>query len=159
MPNFPETGAILPKEKIPTYTWGQPSFYAICRNMAGRDMAAGLLLYRLVFRWKMDKKLLRLGKEWVAMSRADWASEAGLSNAEMINRALPKLRKCGVVSARGMVLKGKKLLWMNLDVDGFNEHLPDGEAMSIFNDLLNGAKYPGYETSKVNYPYKEPLPF
>lgn len=52
---------------------------ARCRWIAGGDWAAGMLLYRLVYRWEyIDKKLVRFNKDWIAMSRTDWAREAGL---------------------------------------------------------------------------------
>ena len=102
--------------KKKTDTFGEPGALAMARFQAG-DLLAGILLYRLRYRWRMDKKLIRFGKEWVAMSRSDWAREAGLSEAQMKNRALPILRGCEFVQVRQMKLTpgGPKLLWMHLD--------------------------------------------
>lgn len=137
-------------KKITTY--GMPGAYAMARNQAGGDWAAGLLLFRLKWRFQQKKKLERLGKQWIAMSRSDWAKEAGLSESEMKNRALPKLRKCQFVTIRPMKLGGVKLLWMSLDPAKQYEWTTDDETYQM---LLNGAKLPGYEKLPGNYPYKE----
>src|SRR5450755_3453189 len=100
----------MPKKKVKS-NFGEPGPFAMARNQAGGDWAAAVLLYRLKWRWQMEKKLNRLGKEWIAMSRSDWAREAGLSEGEMKNRALPKLRKRQFVKIRAMKLGSQKLLW------------------------------------------------
>ncbi len=104
------------KKKFPS--WGIPGAFAIARNQAGSDWAAGVLLYRIKFRWGMKNKLERFGKEWVALSREHWRKEAGLTLAEMKNRALPRLRKLEFIEIRQMKLKpnGPKLLWVSLDL-------------------------------------------
>lgn len=119
----------MPKKKVEKRknNFGLPGLYALARNRAGGDWAAGLLLYRLMWRWKMKSKLSRLNKEWIAMSRSDWAREAGLSEAEMKNRALPNLRKRPFVFIRAMKLGEKKLLWMSLDESEAFENTSDWE--------------------------------
>src|SRR5947209_7436847 len=123
-------------KKAKTTTYGNPGAFAMARNQAGCDWAAGLLLYRLKFRWGQEIKLKRHNKEWVAMSRGDWAREAGLSESEMKNRALPKLRKCQFVTIRPMKLGAVKLLWMSLDLAKLHEGTTDDETHQM---LLNGA--------------------
>jgi hypothetical protein len=148
----------MPKQKHPSAQnqtpnshFGLPGAFALSRNQAGRDWAAGVLLYRLKWRWQADKKLERLGKEWIAMSRSNWAKEAGLSEGELKNRALPQLRKRPFVTIRSMKLGTKKLLWMSLDTALLHEWTLDEETNQI---LLNGAVPPGYEKEPGNYPYK-----
>lgn len=138
--------------KMPVSNFGRPGAFALARNQAGGDWAAGVLLFRLKFRWKGERKLKRLGKDWIAMSRIDWAKEAGLSEAEMKNRALPKLRMRQFVTIRSMRLKGKNLLWMSLD-EGLmlSDWTLDEETNGI---LLNGGAPPGFEKPPGNYPYK-----
>ncbi len=100
----------------------------------------------------MDKKLTRHGKQWIAMSRADWAREAGLSLGELKNRALPKLKKLPFVEIKAMRLTAStpKVLWMHLDMEAMNEHFTP---LDIYEDVLNGAKMPGYEKAEPAYPY------
>jgi hypothetical protein len=151
-------GSDMPKKKhpsalkqTPSNHFGMPGAFALARNQAGLDWAAGALLYRLKWRWLGEKKLQRLGKEWIAMSRSDWAKEAGLSEGEMKNRALPKLRKRQFVTIRSMKLGAKKLLWMSLDTALLYEWTTEEETNQM---LLNGAVPPGYEKEPGNYPYK-----
>ena len=75
----------MSKNKGGKSNFGLPGLYALARNRADGDWAAGLLLFRLMWRWRAKNKLHRLGKDWIAMSRSDWAREAGLSEAEMKN--------------------------------------------------------------------------
>jgi len=142
----------LSNKQSPNTHFGVPGAIAVTRNQVGGDWAAALLLYRLKWRWQMKKKLVRLNREWVAMSRSDWAREAGLSEGEMKNRALPILRKCNFVVIRAMMLKETKLLWMSLDLSELESSTLDFET---HNHLLNGGKPPGYEKPKGNYPYKK----
>jgi len=137
-------------EKQPS--WGNPGAFAIARNQAGGDWAAAALLYRIRWRWKYtEKKLHRLGRDWVAMSRSNWAKESGLSEAEMKNRALPILRKRQFIIIRQMRLtpKDPKLLWVSLDLGLLNDWTtPD----DMFDLSLNGAGI-GCMAPKA-YPYK-----
>jgi hypothetical protein len=133
-------------------TFGFPGSYAIARNQAGGDWAAGLLLYRIKYRFlTVKKKLIRGSREWIAVSRADWAREAGLSEAEMKNRALPKLRKQQFVTIKQMKLGADKRLWVNLDWDKLDEWTTPWDTHE---HLLNGGLGIGYEKPPGNYPYK-----
>ncbi|MEM9059852.1 MAG: hypothetical protein AAGD13_05260 [Pseudomonadota bacterium] len=68
------------KKKGPDdYSFGTPGPLAISINQAGFDVMAGIFLYRIKWRSMMKQKLIRFGMEWVAMSRKQWAQEAGLT--------------------------------------------------------------------------------
>ena len=84
-------------KKVPKKQVIRPGHYARCRALAGNDMAAGLLLYRIDGLWRfVKKKLQRHGNDWIAMSRAEWAKSSGLTINELKDRALPRLKKqCG----------------------------------------------------------------
>jgi hypothetical protein len=143
----------MAKKKDGKCNFGLPGLYALARNRAGGDMAAGLLLFRLMWRWRGKIKLSRLGREWIAMSRSDWARESGLSEAEMKNRALPKLRKQPFVTIRAMKLGNKKLLWMSLDEAVAYQCTNDWEgAEALFNNTMIGhdPKYPYQQNWIVN---------
>jgi hypothetical protein len=147
-----DEGRSMPKKQKKA-SFGYPGAYAVTRNQAGGDWAAGLLLYRLIYRWRtVVKKLYRHGREWIAMSRIDWAREAGLSEAEMKNRALPKLRKLSFVKIRAMKVGKDKRLWMSLDWDLLEQGTTPWD---MYEPVLNGAKGPGYEKEPGNYPYKD----
>jgi len=140
----------------PTTGFGKPGAFALARNQAGGDIMAAALLYRL--KWYFDpgkntKKLGRFDKEWIAMSRRDWAIEAGLSEGEMKNRALPRLRKQPFVTIRQMVLVrgGPKLLWMSLDWVSMKDST---DPHDFFVSVLNGVGGPGTEEPPHAYPYK-----
>lgn len=129
-----------------------PGEYALCRNLAGGDMAAGILLHRIAVLWKLlKKKLSRGGREWLAFSREDWARTAGLSEGEFKNRALPILRKeCSsfleTMQAR-IVPTGPKLLWISIDTEAMA-----GAVMpqDMYEMALNGL---GIMPKKPKYPY------
>ena len=136
--------------------FGKYGAFAIARSQAGNDIYAGALLYRLKYyfdpRNKINK-LERFGLLWIAMSRLDWAREASLTDSEMKNRALPKLRKFDFVEIRQMCLtpKHKKMLWMHLDLAKLYEANVPPELMDL---VLTGEKVPGSNIPTVNYPYK-----
>jgi hypothetical protein len=140
------------KSKSKRRAFGLPGAYAIARNQAGGDWAAGLLLYRILYRFRfVEKKLERNGRKWVAMSRADWAREAGLSEAEMKNRALPKLRQQQFVTIRAMKVGKDKRLWVSVDWEMLEEWTTPWD---IHEHLLNGGSGIGFEKPPGNYPYK-----
>lgn len=141
-----------PKKTIGGF--GKPGAFAQTRREVGGDWAAAVLFYRLKFRWlHTKKKLNRKGKDWVAMSRADWAREAGLSEGEMKNRALPNLRKCSFVEIRPMRLSPNhpRMLWMRMDWDDFEKAI---EPLDIYEKKLNGGKIIGYKKPPA-YPYNQ----
>jgi hypothetical protein len=124
--------------------WADPGRYAHCRRVAGNDMAAGLLLYRILYLWVARKtKLERLGKKWLAMSRSDWARSAGLSEDEMKDRALPRVRNnChAFVDIRQMKLGTVKKLWISVDEALLNDAFfgPSSIPHEMFEAELNGS--------------------
>jgi len=97
-----------------------PGLLAVCRNVAATDLVAAVFLYRVVGLWIWRKKKKeRFGKEWLYMSRAAWARTAGLTESELKNRALPKLKShCAeFLEIRSMKATpdAKKTLWVSLD--------------------------------------------
>jgi hypothetical protein len=145
----------MPEEK-PQTNFGKPGALAVTRYQAGNDLVSAMLLYRIKFYFRPGvkfKKLTRFGKDWIAMSRSDWAREAGLSEGEMKNRALPRLRKLPFIEIRQMKLtpSGPKLLWVSLDLSILAEWTDDFEHSQW---RLNGGTGPGYEKPPQSYPYK-----
>lgn len=133
---------------------GFPSQLAMCRNIAGGDMAAGILLYRVLgLWWHLEKKVTRLGREWIIMPREAWARSAGLSDAEFKNRALPRLREdCAMfLTARSLRLTPShpNMLGISLDADLMRENLLPWD---MYHTLLNGTVIGAKKAKK--YPYK-----
>ncbi len=132
--------------------FGFPGAFAQARNAAGGDWAAGVLLYRIHYRWHtVSSKLDRCGKEWLAMSREELAIESGLSMSELKNRALPKLRKLPFIEIRAMKLGKIKKLWFRLEDGPLEDHFDDWE---WYLSVLNGSKPIGYHP-EPSYPYKK----
>ena len=135
-------------------SFGKSGAVAWARYCVGGDLCAALLLYRLRYRWKAKNKLQRFNKDWIAMSRSDWAREAGLSEGEMRNRALPKLRKCDFVEVRQMKLTPKhpKTLWMHL----VEHNLPNEKdyPWELHEWKINNGKIIG-AVGETLYPYKK----
>lgn len=85
-------------------------------------MIAGVLLYRVLGLWKIRKnKLKRMGKEWIAHSRADWGKSSGLTEHQVKDVALPMLRK---YCSEFLTIKTMKVgygspneVWISLDID------------------------------------------
>lgn len=133
-------------------TFGVPGLFAQLRNAVDGQWPAALLLYRLIYRWQnVSTKLVRLGREWLAMPREDWAREAGLSISEMKNRALPHLRKYPFVKIRAMKLGDVKLLWMSVDLDELEKHKTPWD---MYEHKLNGGAVIGAK-KVASYPYKK----
>lgn len=139
--------------------WQGPGEVALCRKLAGGDMAAGILLHRIVVIWKLRKKKLeRFGQEWLAMPNKDWAVSAGLSDAEFKNRALPRLKKeCqAFVEFRTMRLTpaSPNILWVNLNTDELSAFVDGHAAMpwDMYELALNGI---GILSKPKTYPYKK----
>jgi hypothetical protein len=136
----------------------QPGQFAICRNLADGDWAAAALLHRIVGLWlyreeKKVKFLNRLGMDWIAMSRSDWAISAGLSDAEMKDRALPRLKKkcSSFVTIRTMRLSPSEpnLIWVSLDREAMSKAITPWD---MYGATLNGQ---GIFAKAEAYPYKE----
>ena len=141
--------------------WTAPGEVALCRKVAGGDMAAGILLHRVAVLWKLRKnKLERFSKEWLAMSRDDWARSAGLSEAEMKDRALPRLKKscAGFIDVRPMRVTpdSPNLLWISLDPAGMADAVMGDNSMpwDMYEMALNGL---GIYPKSAKYPYKDGL--
>lgn len=133
-------------------TFGVPGLFAQLRNAVDGQWPAALLLYRVVYRWaNVPNKLQRLKRDWIAMSREDWAREAGLSISEMKNRALPHLRKHPFIKIRAMKLGDVKLLWISLDLDELEKHKTPWD---MYEHKLNGGTVIGAKKVQ-SYPYKK----
>ena len=106
--------------------WSMPNWLAQARLLAGGDLRAACLLYRIMQVWKGTKrKLRRCGEEWVAMPRADWARSAGLTDSEIRNYALPELKaNCGdFLTFRAWKVRhdGPKVLFVSVDEAAMHE--------------------------------------
>lgn len=122
-------------------------------------MAAGILLHRIAVMWKLRKKKLeRFGLEWLAMPNKDWAVSAGLSDAELNNRALPRLKKeChAFVQFRTMRLTANSpnILWVTLNEGELANAVAGNAAMpwDMYELALNGI---GIFSKPETYPYKK----
>ncbi len=134
--------------------WEQPSLYALCRKLAGNDIAAGIWLFHVLYVWRNRKvKLERGGKNWLAHSREAWAIAAGLSNAEFTKRALPRVRKhcADFIEARAMERGAKKRLWVHVNELALQEAVYGTGAFpwDMFHAALNGLG-PGNEKPPAN---------
>jgi len=137
-------------------TWvNHPGEFALCRRLTSGDWAAAVLLHRVMVLCKLRKtKLKRFGKEWLAMSRKEWADSAGLSDAEIKDRALPNLRKhcSGFVEIRTMriVPDQPNKLWISFDPELITDQAVPWDMYRL---ALNGL---GILSVKQPYPYKKP---
>lgn len=133
-----------------------PGELARCREIVGGDLRAAALLYRIAYLWRtINPRLHRHNKEWVAMSSADWAVSAGLSESEMTKYALPRLRtySLGVVEIRAMGRGKDKKLWACLDPAGYAEALGEAgyELKAAANDGI-----PPFKPKVLPFPIKPP---
>jgi len=139
--------------------WERPNLLALCRKLAGGDMAAGNLLHHILYVWRnRDHKLHRNlpgwpCDQWLAHSRDGWAIASGLTSAEMAKRALPRLRNyCGeFLLIRAMGRGPAKMLWISVDEIALQEHVSGSAAMpwDMFYAALNGIG-PGHEKQPAN---------
>lgn len=139
--------------------WERPNLLALCRKLAGGDMAAGNLLHHILYVWRnRDHKLHRNlpgwpCDQWLAHSRDGWAIASGLTSAEMAKRALPRLRNyCGeFLLIRAMGREPAKMLWISVDEIALQEHVSGSAAMpwDMFYAALNGIG-PGHEKQPAN---------
>jgi hypothetical protein len=99
-----------------------------------------MTMYRIIQVWKgTNKKLSRCGKDWVAMSRGDWARSAGLSESEIKNYALPKLKDQTNVASKFLTFEAWKLrggqpqkpLWIHVNEEAMYDEFGalDGDAL------------------------------
>jgi len=139
--------------------WERPNLLALCRKLAGGDMAAGNLLHHILYVWrnrghKLHRKLPGWPcDQWLAHSRDGWAIASGLTFAEMAKRALPRLKKyCGeFLLIRAMGHGPAKMLWISVDEIALQEHVAGSAAMpwDMFYAALNGIG-PGHEKQPAN---------
>ena len=164
-------GAKVPEKKAKAFSksaekatqanalWERPNLLALCRKLAGGDMAAGYLLHHILYVWrnrhtKLQRKLSGWPcDQWLAHSRDAWATAAGLTPAEMAKRALPRLRKyCGeFLVVRAMGHGSAKMLWISVDEIALQEHIFGSAAMpwDMFHAALNGVG-PGHQKQPAN---------
>lgn len=148
------------KPTKPVQFLGTPSMLACCRNVVDGDLVAAVFLYRVLGLWKFIKsKLERSDREWIAMSRDDWARSAGLTIAELKNRALPRLRQYGsgfiVIKTMRLSPSHPNVIWISLDVDAMRDALSPWD---MYEPILNGFKGIGQEKGiegSNSYPYKQ----
>lgn len=97
-----------------------PGAIARCRHIAGGDLRAAVLLYKIAGLWSAITPKMRLpggSKEYLAMTQADWAAVAGLSESECKNYAIKRLKSHAYeivqfeVHGRG----AKKKTWVHFD--------------------------------------------
>ncbi|MEO9337200.1 hypothetical protein ABFT80_07175 [Mesorhizobium sp. SB112] len=97
-----------------------PGALARCRQIAGGDLRAAALLYRIAGMWDAFETKMRLpggSREYLAMTQADWAIVAGLSESECRKYAIKRLQSHAYeivrfeIHGRG---KGKKT-WVHFD--------------------------------------------
>lgn len=103
-----------------------PSELARCRAIVGGDVLAGMLLYRLAYLYRtINPKLKRNGHEYLALSRDDLATSAGLSPSELKNRALPRVKMYAseIISIRAMGNGEDKKMWFTVDLLAYGEAL------------------------------------
>ena len=134
-------------------SWNMPNWLAQSRLLAGGDWRAAFLLYRIRQVWTgSKKKLSRFDTEWVAMPRAHWAQSAGLSESEIKNYAIPKLKEHCAEFLRFEAWKlkhdGPKILWVSIDEPALQEafqHLDEIGTSSGATEYHQPLKGIGYE--------------
>jgi hypothetical protein len=137
--------------------FAKPGALAIARDQAGGDLRAAVLLYRIKHFFDPEKKIKKLqrnGREWIAMPRDQWAFEAGLTRSEMVNYALPHLKKLPFVTIKQMRLSPNhpKTLWISLDLVGMHAATTPSDMIAHFPP---GEKVLGDE-GKIAYLYGKP---
>jgi len=90
------------------------------------------------------------------MSRASWARTAGLTESELKNRALPKLRShCAEfleIRAMKATPDSPKTLWVSLDWEGIHKAIKPWDMYEL---ELNKMGF-GFGNKGNTYPYKKP---
>lgn len=97
-----------------------PGALARCRHIAGGDLRAALLLYRIAGLWKAIESKMTLpggSREYLAMTQAEWADAAGLSESECRKYAIKRLQKYAshVVQFEVHGRGAKKKTWVHFD--------------------------------------------
>ena len=135
----------------------KPGAIAIARDQAGGDLRAAVLLYRIKYFFDPEKKIKKLkrdGREWIAKPRHVWAYEAGLTQSEMVNYALPKLKERSFLTIRAMRLipTGPKLLWISLDLVEMHKSTTPSDMLPYFppgEKVIGSPAGPAYHYAKI----------
>ncbi|GLT01506.1 hypothetical protein GCM10007897_29000 [Sphingobium jiangsuense] len=107
-----------------------PGAIARCRHIAGGDLRAAVLLYRIAGLWDAINPKMRLpggNREYLAMTQAEWATVAGLSESECRKYAIKRLQSCAShivqfeVHGRG----AKKKTWVHFDKAAYRAALDE----------------------------------
>jgi len=149
-----KTTAKAAKAKAANEKWERPNLNALCRKLAGGDMAAGLLLAHILYIWRNRRgKLERHGRDWLAHKREAWAEASGLTFSEFRDRALPRLKKeChGFLTIKAMGNGAEKKLWISIDEIALKEVMHGSGALpwDMFWAQVNGIG-PGNQKSPNN---------
>jgi hypothetical protein len=109
-------------------TMTSPGEFARCRAIAGGDVSAGLLLYRIAYLWtKITSKmtLSGTGQEYLAMTQADWGMSAGVEPSAIRNYAIPRLKKYAheIVEIEVHGRGASKKTWVRFNPDAYRSAL------------------------------------
>lgn len=122
-----------------------PGAIARCRHIAGGDLRAAVLLYRIAGLWDAINPKMRLpggNREYLAMTQADWATVAGLSESECRKYAIKRLKKYAshVVQFEVHGRGAKKKTWVHFDKEAYLAALDEAgyELKSAANEGLPG---------------------
>lgn len=139
--------------------WERPNLLAMCRKLAGTDLAAASLLHHIFYVWRNRKGKLERNISgwqcvfWLAHSRDAWATAAGLTSSELAKRALPRLKNnCSeFLMIRAMGRGSAKKLWVSVDEVALREFMFGSSAMpwDMFHAALD-AMGPGNEKQPAN---------
>jgi len=115
---------VVPPSLTKTTFTAIPSDLAVCIALAGGNRSAGMLLYNINGLWRVrKKKLVRQGREWLAMSTENWSKSAGPSFYQIRDKAIPALKKhCSAfltIRAMKVAFDKPKEIWMSLDAAAF----------------------------------------
>lgn len=139
---------------------GKAGALAICRYQCEGHWQAAMLLFWIKWRWQKKNKPPKRNKEWIVASAQYWAKEAGLSYGEYKNKALPTLKRLGIIEVGTWKYSGKRQTWIHLKLDElkneFNEEYEFYEMrrQSDFEQLSIGIKK-NYVKKKPNFSKKK----
>lgn len=107
---------------------GTPGALAVCRYQTDGYWQAAMLLFWIKWRWKKPNKIKKNGKEWVIAFAEVWAKEAGLSEGEFKNVALPVLKRKGIIEVATWKFAGKRQTWVHYKPDMLANEFQDDYA-------------------------------
>jgi hypothetical protein len=123
-----------------------PGAIARCRHIAGGDLRAAVLLYKIAGMWKAIESKMTLpggSKEYLALTQAQWADVAGLGESECRKYAIPRLKKYAnhVVQFEAHGRGAGKQTWVHFDEMAYRAALDEaGYELKI----AASAGLPGY---------------